>query len=133
MARALLRKPLNMSRFRRADLRPILKAATIVAGLFLSPFINAAPCCGGSASVPSLITGDDIAQASASLSQSSVIGDAPAEGLPIFRSSQNSEQSQVLKLEGAYRVPEFLTDRLQIGTILPLVRRTRTLSQSSGS
>jgi hypothetical protein len=58
-----------------------------------------------------------------SFSQGQVIGDAPSEGIPIFRADGDSEQIQTLKIEGAYLV----ADRLQLGAGIPLVRRMRSL------
>jgi hypothetical protein len=89
----------------------------------------AAPCCAASSAIPSLITGDDFAQVSASLSQGTVIGDAPAEGIPVFRSGSDSESTQVLRLEGAYLV----MDRLQVSGGLPLVRRARESARGSSA
>lgn len=81
---------------------------------------RAAPCCSGSSSIPAIITGDDRAQLSASLSHGTVIGDAPSEGLPVFRSELDSETTQTYRLDGAI----LLTDRLQAGAGLPILSRS---------
>ncbi len=73
--------------------------------------LEAAPCCAGSSSLPALITGDERAQFAASFSQGSVIGDAPNEGIPVFRGAGESETTQTLKLSGA----GLLSDRSQVG------------------
>jgi hypothetical protein len=65
--------------------------------------------------------GDDQAQFSFSTSVGSVIGDAPAEGLPVFRASDDSERLETMTFGGAFR----FADRLQAGLELPLIRRTR--------
>jgi len=90
---------------------------------------QAAPCCSGASSLPSLITGDDQAQMSFGASQGQVIGDAPNEGTPIFRSSSDFETSQILRLDGAYR---FL-DRFQGGLGIPFIRRSRNIGGNSPS
>ena len=95
----------------------------------MAPVVHAAPCCGGGSAIPALITGDDSAQLNASVSQASVIGDAPASGMPVFRSSNDSEITQAFKLDGAYRV----SDRFQAGVVVPLIRRARTLTNDSAS
>jgi hypothetical protein len=90
----------------------------------------AAACCGGSSTSPSIITGDDQAQISASLAYAQVIGDAPVSGLPVFRGDGNSEEIQTLRLAGA----ALLSDRWQIGAQLPISRRshaTQGLDRSS--
>ncbi|MGE0615053.1 MAG: serine protease spb1 [Bacteriovoracia bacterium] len=87
----------------------------------------AAPCCGGSASLPTLITGDDQAQLSFSVSRASVIGDAPAAGLPVFRSSRDAETTETLKLDGAW----MLSERWQAGASLPVLWRARETTTSS--
>ncbi|MBU6376775.1 MAG: hypothetical protein KGQ59_12310, partial [Bdellovibrionales bacterium] len=66
-----------------------LKLAALVAfffGISASP-TEAAPCCGGTSASPAWISGDDRVQAGFSISRSTVIGDAPETGLPVFRSS----------------------------------------------
>jgi hypothetical protein len=89
----------------------------------------AASCCGGGSAAPTMITGDDLAQFSASLSQGQVIGDAPTSGLPVFRADGDTEQIQTLRLEGAY----LLTDRWQTGASLALSRRSRVTSRTDSS
>ncbi len=112
---------------RKLRSKSLFAAATIA--LLTSSAAGAAPCCGGGSAIPALITGDDSAQLGTSVSQATVIGDAPAEGLPVFRSGNDSEITQAFKLEGAYRV----SDRVQAGAVLPLIRRARELTQASAS
>lgn len=90
---------------------------------------SAAPCCGGASALPQLITGDDRAQVSASLSHGNVIGDAPPQGIPVFRAASDSERVQILRFDAAYLVEE----RLQVGMGLPIVRRSRNFSEKDGS
>ena len=88
-----------------------------------------APCCGGSSAIPTLITGDDRAQVQASISHGSIIGDAPNQGIPVFRSSTDSENLDVFNLAGAYRI----TDRTQAGLGVPIVSRSRQTSTAETS
>jgi hypothetical protein len=97
--------------------------------LALSPSAHAAACCGAGSAAPTVITGDDRAQLSASLSQSRIIGDAPASGLPVFRADGDNEQIQTLRLEGAL----LLSDRWQAGASLPFSRRARSTPSSASS
>ena len=100
----------------------------LIAVLILAPrLVAAAPCCGGGSAIPSLISGDDLAQLGASVSHGSVIGDAPAQGIPVFRADGDLEQTQTLQLDGAYR---FL-DRYQAGLSLPLIRRYRQFASGT--
>ncbi len=105
-----------------------LTAANVIAAV-MSANALAAPCCGGASALPQLITGDDRAQVSASLSQGQVIGDAPLGGIPVFRSDSDSEVTQTVRLDGAY----LLTDRVQLGLGVPLVRRYRSVGSSIAS
>jgi hypothetical protein len=101
----------------------------VAAALALTSPARAAPCCGGSSTAPTILTGDDRAQFSASLAQSQIIGDVPAGGLPIFRADGDTEQAQTLRVEGAY----LLSDRWQIGASVPYTRRSRSTPDLSSS
>lgn len=79
----------------------------------------AAPCCAGSSAAPAMISGDDRAQMSLFASRSTVIGDAPSAGIPVFRGASDSETTQTLRLDGAF----LLSDRFQMGASVPLVVR----------
>jgi hypothetical protein len=94
--------------------------------LLLSPGARAAPCCGGGSAIPSLIAGDDRAQFQASVSHGSVIGDTNPGGVSVFRTSGDSEQTDIFRMDGAYRV----LDRLQLAAGLPLMRRYRNVNAS---
>lgn len=87
----------------------------------------AAPCCGGSSALPSLLTGDDRAQVQTSASFGSVIGDAPAAGIPVFRAVGDNEHTVITRLEGAYRWFE----HFQTGFSLPAVGRIRAVNQQT--
>lgn len=101
----------------------LLLVAMVAVGSFPARRAQAAACCSGNAVAPSIITGDNRAQLGASISHGSVIGDAPASGLPVFRSARDSEQSQTLRLDGAM----LLSDRWQLGASLPVIRRSRQI------
>jgi hypothetical protein len=67
-----------------------------------------------------MITGDDRAQLSATLSNSTVIADAPTDGLAVFRPQDDSEVTKVYRIDGAI----LLSDRWQAGGGLPFLSRS---------
>lgn len=81
--------------------------------------VHAAPCCSSRTAAPAIISGDDQARLALSTSQATVIGDAPDEGIAVFRSGNVSEVTQLLRLDGSM----ILTDRFQLGLGVPLIRR----------
>jgi hypothetical protein len=87
---------------------------------------EAASCCGGGFSSPSIITGDERATLSSELSYATVTTEVSSGGIWQTRSSPESLES--LKLQGAH----IFSDRFQIGASLPVIRRTRAASSSSG-
>ena len=100
--------------------------------LFVSAYERAsfgAACCGGGSSFPSLIVGDDQSQLGFSSSYANVVGDAPATGLPIFRSATDHETISTLTIDGAM----LLSDLWQGGFALPVARRARSTSSASSS
>jgi len=95
----------------------------IAATLFgLCRFADGAPCCGGTANVPSLISGDDRTQLTATLSSANVVAEAPVAGGVNYRNDSDNERSQTIRLDAA----TILTDRLQAGVTIPLIRRSRS-------
>jgi hypothetical protein len=80
-----------------------------------------APCCGGTANVPSLISGDDRMQVSTTLSSSNVVAEAPVGGGIRFRSDSDTEIAQTLRIDAAL----LLSDRIQSGITIPVIRRNR--------
>ena len=80
-----------------------------------------APCCGGHAALPSLITGFESFRLNSSFSYNSAVGDAPAEGLAIFRDADGQLPTELLQISGSARVGR----RFQLGASL-------NLSPSSG-
>ncbi|MFM8315996.1 MAG: serine protease spb1 [Deltaproteobacteria bacterium] len=84
-------------------------------------FIWAAPCCGGTANVPSLISGDDSAQVSATFLYSQIVAEAPVGGGIKYRKSGDNEIAQTLKLDAA----TLISDRWQMGLTVPITRRAR--------
>jgi hypothetical protein len=105
------------------------KILSILLFLAAAAPVYSAPCCGGGAAVPSVITNDDFSQVSMSLSSAIVIGDAPPSGLSVFRAQDDDEITQTMQLEGAI----LLSDRWQSGIRLPMVRRIREFNGASGS
>ncbi len=89
------------------------------------PRALAAPCCAGGGSLPAMITGDEASQLTLTTSASTVIGDAPAEGIPVFRSTRVRETSQVLKVDAAANLSTLrpgALDRWQAGISVPILR-----------
>lgn len=88
-----------------------------------------AACCGGGANFPSLILNDDAANLGFSGSWTKTVGDAPADGKAVFRSSDDNEWVQVYSLDAA----KLISDRWQLGLNVPYVRRSRANSAQSAS
>lgn len=81
----------------------------------------AAPCCGATANIPNLITGDDQSQFTSTISYSRIVGEVNPQGVFKPRSDSDSEVAQALRLDGA----TLISDRFQAGVTLPLIRRSR--------
>lgn len=90
---------------------------------------HASSCCAAGSIAPTILTTDDRAQISATMIQSQVIGDAPAQGIPVFRADGDDEELQSLRLDGAILV----TDRWQLGASIPFTRRARSSSSLESS
>lgn len=88
---------------------------------FAVPRGAAAPCCGGTANVPSFISGDDQSQITATVSTGSVVAEAPVGGGIKYRKENDNEDVQTLRIDGAV----LLSDRVQVGMTLPMIRRSR--------
>lgn len=85
-----------------------------------APSAFAAACCAGNSAAPSILSSDDAAQLSISAARGTVIGDAPAQGIPVFRNDGSSEVTTTYLLSGAM----LLSDRWQAGAAIPLVNHT---------
>jgi hypothetical protein len=79
---------------------------------------NAAACCGGSVSVPALITGDDRALLNTSFAYSSIDTDVSSSG--IWSKRGDHEISDVYRIEGA----RIFADRFQAGGSIPVAQRS---------
>ena len=86
----------------------------------------ASSCCGGGFALPSLITGDERAQLTASLTQGQIDTDVFSSG--VWKRRPFQEQIQTLRIAGAH----ILYDRWQVGASLPVVHRQREGQSSSG-
>ena len=87
---------------------------------------SAAACCGGGIPVPALVLGDEKANASSTLTYSSVATDVSSAG--IWRHRAIDELAQTLRVDSA----TILADRFQAGVSLPIVRRSRADEASTG-
>jgi len=87
----------------------------------------AAACCGGGFAAPSVISGDDRAQLSASYSLTEVTVDQ-VDSKGIWREWEHHQKVQTYKIEGAH----LLNDRFQTGFALPVVQRTKLGKTYSG-
>jgi hypothetical protein len=97
--------------------------------LLLSPDVWAAPCCGGTSLLPSLITGDDCAQISFSLTQEAIVADALDNGTVLNRSSDDLDRTLTFKLSAAYR----FWNRFQAGIDIPVAYRNVDINGQGSS
>jgi hypothetical protein len=94
---------------------------------FVPRLLWAAACCGGSFAAPSIISGDDKAQLTASYSHTEVaINNVDSRG--IWRTWDKSQQVKTMRIDGAHIVE----DRWQAGLTLPIVQRTQMNQEHSG-
>ena len=102
----------------------LLKRRFSVFIILFSCRLYAANCCGGGFALPSLITGDDKAQITGSISQSRVTADVSSEG--VWYRREYNDSSQIYKLEAAHIV----ADRFQVGISLPILFKSREVNNS---
>lgn len=88
--------------------------------------VFAAACCGGGFAAPSLIVGDDKAQATLSYTHAQISDDVGADSF--WRKRDFRETSDTIKLEGAH----IFKDVFQGGFSIPVIRRDRGGHQSTG-
>ncbi len=95
--------------------------------LFLSQKIWAAACCGGGASIPSLILGDDRRQVSTQMSfGQTAVEYVDAQGL--WYTSDESTATQTLKMD----VAQIISDRWQVGVSIPWIQKIKAQEKQSG-
>lgn len=99
---------------------------SLVALLALPDRALSAACCGGGFAAPSLISGDDRAQLTASYAYSQVTDDVGGDSL--WRRRSVKESGETFRLDAAH----LLADRWQAGLSVPLVRRSRASSGATG-
>jgi len=103
--------------------------ALLLSGALTAKSVFAAACCAGSGAAPSIISGDDVAQISLSGARGTIIGDAPAQGIPVFRNGTYSSTTNTYLLSGALLV----SDLWQVGTSIPVITNdSGTQGQSTG-
>lgn len=93
----------------------------LLSRIFFLLFIHdayGAACCSSGASTVNIMTGDEQSQISTNFQYETVVGEAPAEGLPIFRNEEHVENSQKISLNGSY----LTSDRTQASVSIPVVR-----------
>ncbi|MFN8845446.1 MAG: hypothetical protein ACK5V3_00475 [Bdellovibrionales bacterium] len=86
-----------------------------------------AACCGGGFAIPSIITGDDKAQLTTSLSFTEVVVDN-VDSQGIWRNWDEHQNVQVLRIEGGH----IFDDLWQVGFSLPVIQRVRQSETHSG-
>ncbi|MEW6055737.1 MAG: hypothetical protein AB1540_03910 [Bdellovibrionota bacterium] len=91
--------------------------------IWLSPLAHAAPCCSGTAVVPSLITSDASLQVSTRISQSGVVGNSREDGSSVFNREGNDESVTRVAVDLSYA----LDPRWQLHSGVPLNRRYRAI------
>ncbi|MGZ5280073.1 MAG: hypothetical protein ACXWC9_09030, partial [Pseudobdellovibrionaceae bacterium] len=94
--------------------------------LLLPVFAQGSACCGGNFSGPALITGDDKALLSQSLSYSQIDTDVESSGL--WRKRDQVETSKILNVQMSH----IFWDRWQAGLSVPVIQRSRAQTSSSG-
>jgi hypothetical protein len=109
-----------------------MKLRLIFCFSLLSAFFNineawGAACCGGGFASPSLISGDDKAQLTTSISFTDVVVDN-VDSKGIWRSWDEHQNVQVMRVEGAH----ILSDLWQLGFSLPIIQRARQSETHSG-
>lgn len=86
-----------------------------------------AACCGGGFAAPSVISGDDRAQFSASYSSTNVVIDN-VDPSGFWRRWDEHQQIRTMRIEGAH----LISDRWQMGGALPFVSRSKQSQSYSG-
>lgn len=114
--------------FKRSKLSPQIFLVLTALFLNFSSRAEAAACCAGNGAAPAILPGDEIAQVSVSVSRGTVIGDAPARGIPIFRKNDSSEVTETYLISGAH----LLADRWQAGAQIPIIGHGISSSTHSG-
>jgi hypothetical protein len=89
--------------------------------------VKAASCCGGGFAVPLLITGDDKAQVTTTLSSAQIDTDVFADG--VWRRRDARDETRLLKIEAA----RIFKDRFQYGFAIPVQWRHRDDIQDGDS
>jgi len=103
-----------------------LTAFSLVALASFGGIAKGAACCGGGFAAPSLIVGDDKAQATLSYAHSQVTDDVGTDSL--WRKRTAKESGETFKVEAAH----LISDQWQLGLSVPVVRRSRLSAESTG-
>lgn len=96
--------------------------------IFLASHLaKAAACCGGGFATPAIISSDDKAQLTSSISNTEVIVDN-VDSNGVWRSWDTHQKIQTLKIEAAH----IFWDRYQAGFSIPVIQRSRKNQNYSG-
>lgn len=93
----------------------------------ISSLAYGAACCGGSFAAPAIITGDDKAQFTSSLSYSEVVV-ANVNSSGVWSQWDENQKVQTFRMEGAH----IISDRWQAGISVPVIQRSRLGQTYSG-
>lgn len=99
---------------------------TFACSLLFAPQAFAAACCGGSISMPAMISGDDRMQIGLSRADTFITDDVDTSGT--WNARREPEKLSTWTLDAAH----IFNDRWQVGASVPLVRRERAGRSSSG-
>lgn len=103
--------------------------AAVVAVWMPASLCLGAACCGGNATMPSILAGDDRSQLTVSAAAGVVDGEAQPDGSVAARSDNDYESSYLMRLDAA----TLIADRWQVGTTIPVIRRYRSRNGSPAS
>lgn len=105
-------------------MKPLL---LLLFSLFLTQKLFAAACCGGGSATASVITSDDKAQVSTSISTMEVVVDN-VDSQGIWRQWDQHQTTKTFRLEAAH----IIGDLWQIGASVPVIQRTQLDKTYSG-
>lgn len=100
----------------------VFKSSSFLVFLFFWQTAHGAACCGGASNIPTVLSGDDRLQLTATVSSGAVVAEATTQGNVLYRAYTDEEFRQSVQLDGAV----LISDRFQLGWSLPVLRRSRS-------